>query len=221
LGWKKEQFFPFGYFPENEGLSLKKKEQNKTLQLLCTGYITKNKGQELLIRALKSIKNSEIKFHCTITGFGPEEETIKKLINDLNLVNEVTLTGVVGDSELNTIKSKTDLLIAPGYEEPWGIRINEAILAHTPVLVSDGIGACELIYKSKAGKVFKSGDINSLIEELEYLLNENNLLIAKENVKQYADRISPKAAAIYLYDVICFTLNKVKSKPTPVWLQDN
>jgi len=218
LGWREDQFFPFGYFPENAGLVVNEKTDNTIPNILCTGLITKNKGQHLLLQALSELKKENIEFKCIITGFGPEEENIKKLANDLDLDDCVDFVGVVSDSELNEIKGKTDLLVAPGLEEPWGIRINEALLAHTPVIVSDKIGASELILTSRAGRVFKSGNKGSLVQALTEQLIAEELKKSKEKAKKISVHITPHAAAIYLYEVIQYTLKNSTKKPYPIWL---
>ncbi|WP_452229282.1 glycosyltransferase [Lacinutrix sp. MEBiC02404] len=218
LGWKKEQFFPFGYFPENDGFVFDAKTKNKIPVILSTGYITKNKGQYLLIQALSELQKSNVPFKCFITGFGPDEERVKDLANNLGLNDAVEFTGVVDTDKLNHLKKTADLFLAPGYEEPWGIRINEAILAHTPVIVSDGIGACELIRNSEAGRVFKSGDLNSLVKVLKNQLNTENLEVSKTNAELFAPKIAPDSAAHYLLDIINHVLNKTNVKPYPLWL---
>jgi glycosyltransferase involved in cell wall biosynthesis len=218
LGWREEQFFPFGYFPENTDLKIGDKKRNSTPNLLCTGYITKNKGHHILLHALSKLKMDGIAFKCTITGFGPEEKNVKQLVRNLNLNEYVNIVGVVSDSQLNEIKAKTDLLIAPGLEEPWGIRVNESLLAHTPVVVSDKIGASELILTSGAGRVFKSGSVDSLVQELTEQLAKNELIKAKKNAKEFSSSITPNTAAKYLYDVVLFSLQNIEKRPYPNWL---
>lgn len=221
LGWRKEQFFPFGYFPENVGLAINSESVNAIPNLLCTGYITKNKGQSLLLQALSTLKNENRKFKCVITGFGPEEENVKNLAYELDLDDSVDFVGVVSDAKLNEIKSKTDLLIAPGIEEPWGIRINEALLAHTPVIVSDGIGASELIVSSGAGKVFKSADVDSLTQVLRNQLETKELKESKEKAKVFSTNITPESAAYYVHNVVQYTLKNSDKRPYPTWLLKN
>jgi len=218
LGWRKDQFFPFGYFPENAGLVISKMTRNSRPNLLCSGLIIKNKGQHLLLQALSALKERHIEFNCTITGFGSEEENIKKLAHDLNIDDCVDFVGVVSDSKLNVLKKKADLLIAPGLEEPWGIRVNESLLAHTPVIVSDKIGASELILTSGAGRVFKSGNVDSLIQVLTEQLAIDELKKAKKNAKEFSSSITPNAAARYLYDVILYSLQNIDKRPYPNWL---
>lgn len=219
LGWDENKIYPFGYFPAAEILN-SKINSNSMFNLLCTGYLTRNKGHALMIKALRLVKNNGINFNCLITGYGEEQEKLVKLIKDLNLEKEVKLLGVVEESKLNEIKQSTDLFIAPGYEEPWAIRVNEALLAGIPVILSDKIGAAELIKASGAGMVFKSGDINSLSEKINNFLSDPNLLErAKEKALLYREKIEPKTAAKYLYDVVIFSIGKSDQRPgLPPWL---
>lgn len=220
LGWKKSQFFPYGYFPDNSNLKPKQLMNNEIPHLLCTGIISKNKGQHILLKALAILKSAHIAFYCTITGYGPEEKTIRQLANDLNIDDCVDFAGVISDSELNEIKQKVDLLIAPGLEEPWGIRINEALLANTPVIVSDKIGACELIRTSGAGRLFESGNVNSLVAELKVQLEHDALDVSKARAREFSVKITPLSAASYLLSVVEYTLYNVGERPYPIWLHD-
>lgn len=219
LGWDKNKIYSFGYFPEST-LSTGYRKFDDISILLCTGYLTKNKGQALLIQALSLVKKSGIHFNCFITGYGLEQKRLIELIKKLHLENEVHILGVVSDIKLNELKQSTNLFIAPGYEEPWAIRVNEALLSGIPVILSDKIGAAELILASYAGKVFESGNYSSLAENIIYFLSDlDRIEQAHKNAIKYREKILPKTAAIYLLNVVNFSLGRSSFKPSlPPWL---
>lgn len=219
LGWKQDQIFPFGYFPDSKLLETEK-IFHEPYNLLSTGYLTKNKGHKLLIKALAEVKKVGIKFNCIITGYGPEYNKLIRLTEKLALQNEINFVGTVPDEELDKLKQETHLFIAPGYEEPWGIRINEAILAGIPVISSDKIGACELIKIGDTGTTFSSGNYKDLAGKIIELLSNVNLLKQKHiNSMNYRKIILPNAAANYMLDVIKGSLfNSSPKLRLPPWL---
>lgn len=218
LGWRREQIFPFGYFPENSGQESAQPTLDGEINLLCTGLITKNKGQHLLVEALLLLAKENMEFKCTITGTGPEEPYLRERVHQLDLDVRVTFTGVVSDLELNSIKARSDVLVAPGLEEPWGIRVNEALLCGTPVIASDGVGASELIRSSGAGRVFTSGSVDSLANALRQMLKKGELEAGKKKAKAFSEKITPEVAANYLLSVIKYTVDGEGRKPKPTWL---
>jgi len=220
LGWRSDQIYPFGYFPENNGLEFLRDTKSSEPNLLCTGLINKNKGQHLLVHALSNLVKDNIEFRCTITGTGPEELRLRDRVNQMGLGDYITFTGVVSDAELNRIKARADLFIAPGLEEPWGIRVNEALLCGTPAITSDGIGASELVRYSGAGRVFKKGSVDSLTVQLRQILNGEELNCCKSKAIDFSRKITPKAAAYYLMSVVNYTVNDMGPKPIPIWISE-
>lgn len=223
LGWRDEQIFPFGYFSEQPPVEADApngpEDPAAELRLLCTGYLTKNKGHRVLLRALSLLKTRGLRFHCDITGYGPEEARLRALSRSLRIDSAVAFRGVVPTEELNGLMRSADIFVAPGVLEPWGIRINEAIQAGLPVVVSDGIGACELVRASGGGVVFRSGDSEELADALFSLISEpEKLYKCKERCRNYRQHIHPRAAVNYFDKVMRYTLNPTGEKPLPPWL---
>lgn len=223
LGWKEERIYPFGYFseqPETETMGAASPESTaRTARLLCTGYLTRNKGHHVLLTALKALKEKRIPFTCDITGYGPEEASLRAMAKDFGLDYCVGFRGVLPTAELGALMNRTDVFVAPGLREPWGIRINEAIQAGLAVVLSDGIGACELVKASGCGAVFRSGDGASLAESLASLLRDPvRLADCRTKALKYREHIHPQAAARYFEDVLRHTFEPTRPRPTPPWL---
>lgn len=79
-------------------------------------------------------------------------------------------------SELGSILDKTDLLVAPSvWYETFGFTVLEAISYGVPVLVSENVGAKDIVIKLKAGDIF-SPNAESLKESLGRVINDCSLL---------------------------------------------
>ena len=96
-----------------------------------------------------------------------------------------------------------DILVAPGRNEPWGIRVNEAIQRGQAVVVSDKLGASTLIEKSGGGAVFHSGSAADLCAKLkQFLCSSQSLAMAKKSNLIYKEQLSCTAAAKRLHEIL-------------------
>ena len=138
-------------------------------RILMVGYMTRNKGHMRVLRSLRNVDLDNVMI--TITGFGPEQVKLERYIRSNNIKN-VVFEGVVSDQRILQLYRESHLLIAPGYEEPWGIRINEALGNNCYVLVSSGIGAKELIIDDINGSVFDTQSTTSRKNEWDKIISE-------------------------------------------------
>lgn len=221
LGFPRERIHRFGYFPNFPPLRDGPRKPGP-LRLLCIGYLEPFKGQDLLIAAIAMLKNRGIDAECTITGFGSTRETLERQAAELQVADRVRFAGVVDQPTLHTLFAESDALVAPGYEEPWGIRVNEALLAGLPVIVSDRVGAQELIAASEAGAAFRSGSPGALVDAVAGLARQvaDNRAELLRKVDDMADRIRPARAAAYAIDVFAHALAGCPAPMAPPWSEE-
>ncbi|MCI8352324.1 MAG: glycosyltransferase family 4 protein [Clostridia bacterium] len=82
--------------------------------------------------------------------------------------------------ELPEIFSKTDILLAPSiWYETFGFTVLEALSYGVPVIVSDNVGAKDIV--GKGGIIVKHNDLNDLRKEIENL--------SKEKINSLKDKI--------------------------------
>ena len=168
LGWKKGRIIPFGYFP----LPLAVREGASSTD----GH----KGFKLLATATKD-------------RLGRGEDTVRAAVKSLDDEVELALPEFVGPDEVVKLYEQCDVFIAAGCDEPWGIRVNDALNFGKPVLVSDGMGAGKLVEETGAGLVFKSGSAADLAAKLRELMRNFEHFAVRAH--EAAGKISPTAKA--------------------------
>lgn len=201
MGFRKDRIFPYGYFPEFAKVT-RAAQTGDHLSLLCIGYLEPFKGQDVLLKAIDVLRRSGHSVSATITGFGSARESLLAMRNELGLENCVEFAGVVSNERLAQLFAESSALVAPGLEEPWGIRVNEGLLAGLPVVVSDGVGAKELVVTTGGGEVFKAGDPQSLAAALWRLAPRLHSGDVQRALEENRHRITPEAAAVYIDQVI-------------------
>lgn len=168
LGWNCGKIIPFGYFP----LPLSARADANG----ADGH----KGFRILATATKG-------------RMGRGEDTIRMAVRSLEDRAELVLPELVEADEVVRLYEQCDVFIAAGRDEPWGIRVNDALNFGKPVLVSDGMGAKKLVEETGAGFVFKSGSAADLAAKLRELMKGYAHFASR--AREAAGRISPTAKA--------------------------
>jgi glycosyltransferase involved in cell wall biosynthesis len=127
------------------------------------GSLIMRKNTSYLIREFSKLKQT--KMHLIIVGSGPEEESLKKLVNKLNIKEKVSFLGERKDS-LNIIKS-SNLLVLPTLHDDCPLVIVEALQLDTPVLASNRGGIPELLKYDEL--MFDISEENDLYDKLRML----------------------------------------------------
>ena len=165
---------------------------SETKVLLHFGRITKKKGLEFTIIALKKLIDSGYDVTLIVVGGDDEDykKNIVKLINFYGLNDVVHFTGLLDRSQSKMALMDSDIFILPSYSENFGIAIVEAMLCSLPVIISNKVGISFEIEQYNAGKVLNFVDIeNSLPRAIEdLLLNEKLRREMGEKGKQFAIR---------------------------------
>jgi glycosyltransferase involved in cell wall biosynthesis len=197
-GWSSNKLFPFGYFTKPVVHAESVDIDNRNV-ILLTGYLTRNKGHMLFLKAVIQLPQIQ-SYRIKITGYGPELKNLQIFCNKNNL-NNVEFMGVISEEKMLGLFRETCCIVAPGFEEPWGIRVNEALSNGIYIICSSGLGASILIENGINGFLFDSGDINSLVEALKKGIDNQFL------VKQPPYLINTNSAAIYLENLLINLIN--------------
>ena len=114
--------------------------------VLFGGVLRDIKGVDVLIRAAAELPD----VHVAIAGSGAEEASLRKLANAV-AKGRVHFLGFLNQRVLATAHAVVDLCCLPSRQEAWGLVVNEAIAAGTPVVVSEACGVAAQVAATGAG----------------------------------------------------------------------
>ena len=138
------------------------------LHIGCISRLTKDKGVDLLIDAVKDIRG----INLTIVGSGRDEEDIKKLI--LNSQFSINIISRIDD--IASFYNSLDLLVLPSREhDPFGLVVAEAMMLEVPVVVTDACGIADYLEDGKDAVVVKADSSDELKEEILKLIDNADL----------------------------------------------
>ena len=150
--------------PRNIKKNVKKEH---SLTLIYVGRLSKTKGIEDSIYALKKVLKIYKDAKLWIVGRGEEDylRSLKKLVEKLGLRNEVIFFGFVSDEKKFELMAKAHILLAPSTKEGWGLIVPEAGFVGTPSIVYNSLGLRDIIIDRENGIVVKDNNPVSMANE--------------------------------------------------------
>ena len=132
-------------------------------------------------------------------GSGEELEHTKLLAKELDVEDVVAFKGNVPNSQILAEMRKHDIfLFTSDRNEGWGAVLNEAMSSGCAVVASNEIGSVPFLVKHREnGLIFKSKDVDSLYENVKYLMDnrQERYRISKSAYETMLNVWSPQNAA--------------------------
>ncbi len=158
------------------------------------------KHPEMPIQLAARLKAKNYKFKLAMYGSGVELEKTKRLAKSLGVDDVVSFMGNMPNEEILKVMRQHDIfLFTSDQNEGWGAVANEAMSNGCAIVASDSIGSIPFLVKDgENGCVFKSCDLDSLCNKVEYLLDNDSKRqsIAKNAYYTMRDIWSPRNAAM-------------------------
>lgn len=121
--------------------------------LLSVGELSPRKNHEVVIRAMSVLKNNDKlnKLEYVICGRGNYETELRKIAQDLNVIEHVHFLGFRAD--IAEICNCADLFIFMSHQEGLPVALMEAMACGLPAVCSDIRGNTDLIEDQKTGLI--------------------------------------------------------------------
>ncbi|MBW4462394.1 MAG: glycosyltransferase family 4 protein [Nodosilinea sp. WJT8-NPBG4] len=162
--------------PYREDLFRHLPEIPRIKELVFLGRLVSDKGLDLLLNAIASLKNNNLYPQLTVIGTGEEDEALRQQAESLQINEQVHFVGAkVGDELVHLLNEHQILVVPSRWHEPFGVVALEGIACGCVVVGSSGGGLKDAI--GDCGTTFPNGDEASLGQVLCRLLTQPELLI--------------------------------------------
>lgn len=139
------------------------------LKVLFVGGITQRKGISLLAEMTHALGP---KVELTVVG----RMSIRGNHDVCRLTGASAWHPSLPNSEVKKLMASSDVLVLPSISDAFGLVVLEAMALGTPVVVSDHVGAAELVEEGKSGFVFPSGSAEAFVNILGMLADDRGQL---------------------------------------------
>ena len=184
----------YAFFPRNkvsfvppgvEGELLEYPSNNRTAEIhteataptiITSRRLVKEKGIDILLEAVKALKDDGFLVKCVVVGTGPELYPLAQLSEELGIQSQVTFTGLIKDEQLKRLISSADCCVIPSRREGTPVALFECMALGKPV-VATRVGGIPDVLPNKE-LIVTPNDPVALSSKIKMLI-ENEDLAAK------------------------------------------
>ena len=147
------------------------------------GQLSNRKGIDVLLAAARILTNRGVDFTLTLFGNSSQAYPLDDLKN-------CKIRGWLGHRELATQLAQYDVLVLPSRHDSFGMVVAEAMACGLPAIVSDCVGAKEMISPAVNGLVVPAGNVDALSQAMFWLVQNKEMLVsmsyaARSTAEQY------------------------------------
>jgi colanic acid/amylovoran biosynthesis glycosyltransferase len=152
-------------------------------KMITVGRFVEIKGQFFGIQLVKLLKDKGYKINYSLVGAGEEWNTLKQLVAELGLDNEIHFYGFRTQAEIKELLKENDLFLMTSTRdkfdrcEAFGVVSLEAQSMGLPVVGFKAGGFPETIIEGETGFTVKDKDVHALGEVVIKLIEDNERLI--------------------------------------------
>ncbi|MCP9768513.1 N-acetyl-alpha-D-glucosaminyl L-malate synthase BshA [Lacihabitans sp. LS3-19] len=156
-----------------------------------------------IIKAFAKIRQV-IPCKLLMVGDGQERQNMEKLSRDLNISDDIRFIGKL--DAIEEVLSVADLFFMPSEKESFGLAALEAMACEVPVISSNTGGLAELNINGVTGFLSDVGDVDDMVKNALYILQDENLPTFKKNAlaraKQFDMNVIVQQYESYYHKII-------------------
>ena len=185
---------PVTEIPKKDLEEAEKLFNGKSNRLITVSRFDKRKNHEKVIMAIRNLKELYPSIIYMCVGYGEEENNIKKLVDELNLNNQVIFIKNISNNLKNALVAKSNIFIMPSIihkksVEGFGIAFIEAAQHGIPSIGGKDGGASDAIIHEKTGLICDGNNLEEVYASIDQLLKNHTYKeygkLAKENSQKF------------------------------------
>lgn len=136
------------------------------------GRLAREKGADVLLRALPAVIARVPDARLIVAGDGPESRPLRRLAADLGIEGRTCFLGHVPAGRLDLVLAPAWVQAVPSlWDEPFGLVAPEAMMRGTAVVASAAGGLLESVVHGETGLLVRRGDPDALAGALARILS--------------------------------------------------
>jgi N-acetyl-alpha-D-glucosaminyl L-malate synthase BshA len=172
--------------------------------LVHTSNFRKVKRVEDVLAVFDGVRK-QIPAKLLLVGDGPERARMEQICRDMNASGDVRFLGKLDVVE--EVLSVSDLFIMPSETESFGLAALEAMACEVPLISTNTGGLPEVNIQGKTGFLSNVGDVEDMIKNALYILDDSRLPEFKKNALKRAKDFEGETILPQYIDYYEFCLN--------------
>ena len=140
------------------------------------GVFLKYRNYETLIEVVKILRIEGVNVRLDIIGKTNDvvyTNMICKMINDYKLENHIKVWGQVDDARYNELFNNASAFAFINIDQSWGLAVFEAMSAGLPTIVSESVGAVELLHNDIDSVIVNPKDAKAICKIIKKLMRDS------------------------------------------------
>ena len=142
---------------------------SRGIRFVYVGRISKQKGCDTLVRSFVELQSLNPEIGLTVIGSVVDNEIIVG-------AKGIKYIPQLSHSQLAEELNNHDVLVLPSAFDSFGMVVVEAMACGLPAIVSEHVGARELVVPGKTGHIVRFGDHASLMSAMSWYIDHRDLL---------------------------------------------
>lgn len=134
--------------------------------LVCVGRLCEQKGQLLLLDAMRALLDSGVSARLVLAGDGDMRPVIEERIAELKLSEHVQITGWLSGAQVKEVLLSCRAMVLPSFAEGLPVVIMEALALQRPVITTYVAGIPELVENLHNGWLVPAGSSDLLSQAM-------------------------------------------------------
>lgn len=142
--------------------------------ILYLGRLKAYKSVDVLVKAFAIVAKKVDNAKLVIAGGGEEFLPLKKLAEDLGILDKIHFTGRISEEEKLNWYQKAWVFVNPSFMEGWGITTIEANACGVPVIASNVAGLRDSVKTPQTGFLLPHGDHHKFADKISHILEDHD-----------------------------------------------
>lgn len=139
-------------------------------RLVCVGRLCEQKGQLLLLEAVRRLRDEGEILQLVLAGDGDMRGYLERYIKEHRLGSSVSITGWISSERVKQELLAARAMVLASFAEGLPVVIMEAMALERPVVSTSIAGIPELVRHGIDGWLVPAGDVDALVNALRELL---------------------------------------------------
>jgi len=171
--------------------------------------LRREKNHLQLVEAIATLRNRGIPARALMIGDGEMREAVEARARELNVENDVVITGLQQD--VRPYIAACDAMVLCSFTEAFSVAAIEAMALRRPLVHSDVGGAAEMIVPGCNGFLFPVGDTKALVEKLAILADRTVSTRMGKNARDVVERRFSERTMVDRYERLLLDLCRTRS----------